>query len=125
MRNSNAIDLDTPYPLDKEQTRLFRANGYVKLKNVLSPATIEHYGRAITDEVKRLKKMTKPMSERNTYQKAFLQVMNIWKQSEIVKEFSFSRRLARIAAELMGVAGVRMYSDQALYKEPGGCLQLW
>ncbi len=125
MRNSTDVDLASPYTLTDEQIRHFRENGFVKLKNVLSPATIEQYGPAITDEVKRLNKMHKPMSERNTYQKAFLQVMNIWKQSEVVKEFSFSKRLARIAAELMGVAGVRMYHDQALYKEPGGGLTPW
>ena len=125
MRNSNETDLDSPYALTDEQIRLFRANGFVKLKNVLSPATFERYGQAITDEVKRLNKMTKPMNERNTYQKAFLQVMNIWKQSDVVKEFSFSKRLARIAAELTGVAGVRMYHDQALYKEPGGGFTPW
>jgi len=125
MPGSNAIDLDTPYPLSPEQIRHFRERGYVKLKNVLSPATISHYGQAITAEVKRLNKMHKPMSERTTYQRAFLQVMNIWRESEVVREFSFSKRLARIAAELMGITGVRMYHDQALYKEPGGGFTPW
>ena len=39
--------------------------------------------------------------------------------------FVWSRRLARIAAELMGVDGVRLYHDQALYKEPGGGITPW
>jgi len=108
MHSSNGIELNSRYPVTDEQIYHFREKGLVKLKQVLSPATIEHYGRSITDEVKRLNKMHKPMTERNTYQKAFLQVMNIWRQSDVVKEFSFSKRLARIAAELMGVAGVRM-----------------
>jgi ectoine hydroxylase-related dioxygenase (phytanoyl-CoA dioxygenase family) len=42
-----------------------------------------------------------------------------------VREFVFGQRLARIAAELMGVAGVRMYHDQALYKEPSGGFTPW
>jgi ectoine hydroxylase-related dioxygenase (phytanoyl-CoA dioxygenase family) len=125
MPGSNAIDLDTSHPLTPEQIRHFRERGYVKLKNVLSPATIAHYGEAITAEVKRLNKMHKPMSERTTYQRAFLQVMNIWRRSETVRAFSFSRKLARLAAELMGVSGVRMYHDQALYKEPGGGFTPW
>jgi ectoine hydroxylase-related dioxygenase (phytanoyl-CoA dioxygenase family) len=37
----------------------------------------------------------------------------------------FGRRLARIAAELMGVRGVRLYHDQALYKEAGGGHTPW
>jgi ectoine hydroxylase-related dioxygenase (phytanoyl-CoA dioxygenase family) len=65
------------------------------------------------------------MEERTTYQKAFLQVMNIWTKCDVVKEFVFSKRLARIAAELMGTAGVRMYHDQALYKEGKGGFTPW
>ncbi len=72
-----------------------------------------------------LNKMTKPMSERTTYQKAFLQIMNLWTKSEVAKEFCFSKRLGQIAAELMGVRGVRLYHDQALYKEPGGGFTPW
>lgn len=30
--------------------------------------------------------------------------MNLWTQSEPVKEFAFGRRLGRIASELMGVS---------------------
>jgi ectoine hydroxylase-related dioxygenase (phytanoyl-CoA dioxygenase family) len=122
---SNGIDLDSPYPLSAEQVRHFREKGFVKLKDVLSPATITRYGETITAEVLRLNRQTKPMAERNTYQRAFLQVMNLWRQSEVVREFAFSRRLGRIAAELMGVGGVRMYHDQALYKEPGGGFTPW
>src|SRR3954468_16523334 len=109
MRDSTAINLNSPYLLAPAQIQSFRDNGFVKLKNVLTPATIARYGPAITDAVKRLNKMQKPMSERNTYQKAFLQVMNIWQKDEVVREFTFSKRLARIAAELLGVRGVRMY----------------
>jgi ectoine hydroxylase-related dioxygenase (phytanoyl-CoA dioxygenase family) len=122
---TNAIDLGSHYPLDEEQIRHFRERGYVKLKDVLSPAAVADYGPAITDAVKRLNKMHKPMAERSTYQKAFLQVMNIWQKDEKVREFSFSKRLARIAAELLGVNGVCLYHDQALYKEPGGGFTPW
>ena len=33
--------------------------------------------------------------------------------------------LARVAAELLGVGGVRLYHDQALFKEPGGGPTPW
>jgi ectoine hydroxylase-related dioxygenase (phytanoyl-CoA dioxygenase family) len=52
-------------------------------------------------------------------------VCNLWPNNAIVREFSFSRRLARLAAELMACAGVRMYHDQALFKEPGGGHTPW
>jgi len=118
-------DLEAPYPLSDAQRAFFRENGYIKLKNVLAPQTLEFYGREITAQVERLNTQTLPLEKRDTYGKAFLQIMNIWTRSAVVKEFVFSRKLARLAAELMGVSGVRLYHDQALYKEPGGGPTPW
>ena len=119
------IDLDSPNAQNPDQLARFRQDGYIKLKDVLTPAKLAHYGPEITRQVHRLNELHKPMAQRTTYEKAFLQVMNIWTKSPEVKEFSFSRRLARLAAELMGVRGVRMYHDQALYKESGGGVTPW
>lgn len=118
-------DLRAHYPITQGHIAFLRENGFVKLKNVLAPQTVDFFGEVITEQVKRLNTLTVPMEQRTTYQKAFLQVMNIWTQSGTVKEFSFSRKLARIAADLMEVGGVRMYHDQALYKEPGGGITPW
>ena len=65
------------------------------------------------------------MDQRDTYGKAFIQVGNLWRKSDKARAFSFSRRLARIATELLGTRGVRMYHDQALYKEPAGGFTPW
>lgn len=118
-------ELHAPFALSREHIDSFRAQGFIKLKHVLSPALLAYYGEEITAQVFRLNTLTKPMAERTTYERAFLQVMNLWRHSALVKEFCFSKRLARIAAELMGVAGVRMYHDQALYKEAGGGITPW
>ncbi len=117
--------LHAPYMLTPQQIAQFRAQGFIKLKQVLAPEVLQRYGKEITAQVLRLNTLTKPMSERTTYERAFLQIMNLWRRSALVKEFCFSARLARIAAELMGVEGVRMYHDQALYKEAGGGITPW
>ncbi len=65
------------------------------------------------------------MDQRSTYDKAFLQLTNLWTRSTLVREFVFGKRLPRIAAELMGCRGVRLYHDQALFKEPGGGFTPW
>jgi ectoine hydroxylase-related dioxygenase (phytanoyl-CoA dioxygenase family) len=114
-----------PYELPEAAIDNYRRDGYVKLKDVLSADVLAYYGVRISDLVKQLSTEDKPLAERGTYGRAFLQVMNLWTKDETAREFAFSRRLARIAAELMGVAGVRMYHDQALYKEPGGGYTPW
>lgn len=119
------IDIDSEYRLAPEQIARFQRDGYIKLKHVLSPETLEHYRHEITAKVKELNREDKPLEQRSTYGKAFLQIMNLWRHSELVREFVFGQRLARIAAELLGTRGVRLYHDQALYKEAGGGYTPW
>jgi ectoine hydroxylase-related dioxygenase (phytanoyl-CoA dioxygenase family) len=118
-------ELDEPFALPVAAIAYFRAEGYVKLEQLFSPELLKFYGEAITQQVIRLNALTKPMAERSTYERAFLQVMNLWTKDEICRQFSFGKRLARVAAELMGVKGVRIYHDQALYKEAGGGFTPW
>ncbi|WP_419805530.1 phytanoyl-CoA dioxygenase family protein [Terriglobus sp.] len=118
-------ELDAPFTLTEAQVAFYAEHGYIKLKHVLSPALLEHYRRAIHDRVAELSRDALPMEQRDTYGKAFLQIMNLWTESPEVREFVFGKRLARIAAELMGATGVRVYHDQALYKEAGGGITPW
>ena len=118
-------ELEEIYDLSPDSIRFFREKGYVKLKQVLSPELLSYYQEVITEWVFKLNKLTKPMEERTTYEKAFLQVMNLWRENDVIKQFVFSKRLARIAAQLMQVDGVRLYHDQALYKEPSGGITPW
>jgi ectoine hydroxylase-related dioxygenase (phytanoyl-CoA dioxygenase family) len=77
----------------------------------------------LVDEGNRLKDI--PLAERSLYDQAFIQVCNLWTRDDRVREIAFSKRLARIAAELLGTRGVRMWHDQALYKEPSGSFTPW
>jgi len=114
------LDIDSRYSLTDEQITSFEENGFIKLAHVLSPEVIDHYGREITRLTIELNTQIKPIAERDTYDKAFLQVMNLWQSSIKVREFVLGKRLGRIATELLNVIGVRLYHDQSLYKEPGG-----
>lgn len=120
-----SLDLTTPYPLTADQIESFRTNGFIKLKNVLDAETLAYYGAEITRLVLALNTQTQPMHTRSTYAKAFLQIANLWLHSDIAKVFVLSQRLGRLAAELMQVSGVRLYHDQALYKEAGGGITPW
>ncbi|HEY3559968.1 MAG TPA: phytanoyl-CoA dioxygenase family protein [Kribbella sp.] len=118
-------ELEIVYNLSRSDVAHFADRGFVKLKNVLSPATIAAYEPEITGKVIELNTQHQPLDERDTYGKAFLQVSNLWQDSERVLEFVSSPRLAKIAAQLLGVQSVRLYHDQALYKESGGGVTPW
>lgn len=118
--------LSEPYALAEESIQNFRQEGFVKLSHVFDAEILDYYGEAITEiTLANNKHAGVPMEDRATYAKAFIQVGNLWCRSETVKTFSFSERLARIASELLGVSGVRMWHDQSLYKEQSGGFTPW
>jgi ectoine hydroxylase-related dioxygenase (phytanoyl-CoA dioxygenase family) len=125
MVNPSTLDLDSAYPITREHIEYFRQNGFIKLKDVLAEDVIKYYGEEITRLVIERNTNTQPLGQRDTYGKAFLQVMNLWEYSAIAAAFVMSKRLGRIAAELLEVTGVRLYHDQALYKEAGGGITPW
>lgn len=123
---TSSSEWDVPYAgLSPTATADFNRDGFVHLSGVLSAETIAHYEPTITSEVIRLNSQHLPLARRDTYGRAFLQVSNLWRENEKVRELVFSRRLAGIAARLLGVHAVRLYHDQALYKEPGGGITPW
>jgi hypothetical protein len=117
--------LDEEYTISPTQTEQYRRDGHILLRGVASPAEVASFLPVIRAAVERLSTETRPLEARDTYGKAFLQVMNLWVSDEAVRRFVFSRRFAKIAADLMGAGGVRIYHDQALYKEPGGGKTPW
>ena len=114
------VRLDDPYLLSEKQIKFFRKNNFIKLKNVFDKATINHYNEVISKAVESIETTKVPLEDRDTYGKAFLQLFNLWQHNKDVRDFVFSKRLAKIASDLMGVTGVRLYHDQALFKEAGG-----
>ncbi len=117
--------LQQHYTLTAGQIDFYRENAFIKLKQVLDEETLLFFNKAITKRVDMLNTETRPLVERTTYGKAFLQLFNLWREDETVKQLVFSKRLAGIATELMEVGGVRIYHDQALYKEAGGGITPW
>ncbi len=92
---------------------------------MLDAPTLAYSNEVISARVTALNTATQKLEERDTYGKAFLQLFNLWREDERIKALVFSRRIAKIAADLMQVEGVRLYHDQALYKEAGGGITPW
>ena len=123
--SSVIYELEKPYELTHEQIEFYQKYRYIKLKHVFDEVTISFFNEVIGKRVAIMSHEIKPLEERNTYGKAFLQLFNLWREDEVVKELIFSKRLAKIATDLMQTNGVRIYHDQALFKEGGGGITPW
>ena len=118
--------INEPYSLTSDDVQAFRENGYIHLVGVLPDDVLEYYEPIIS-------KITQEhdpaagvaLEDKDIYGKAFIQLGNLWQHDAQVTELVFCKRLARLASELMGTAGVRLYHDQSLYKEPSGGITPW
>lgn len=118
--------LQEPYPLTADQVVQFREQGFLKVSNVFDAATLQYFEPEITRLTFAHNDLDGiPMEERDTYSRAFIQVGNLWEKSEAARRLTFSQRLAGMATELLGSSGVRLWHDQALYKEPSGGFTPW
>jgi ectoine hydroxylase-related dioxygenase (phytanoyl-CoA dioxygenase family) len=118
-------DLAGDYAVSSDHVTAYQRDGHVCLRGMCSPEEVDAYRPVITTAVKNHNPETRPLEDRDAYGKAFLQTMNLWERDEGCKRFAFARRFAKVAAQLLGVDGVRIYHDQALYKEPGGGPTPW
>lgn len=118
-------ELRSDYDISPEDEAAFNRDGHIVLPGVASYDEVSVYGPLIEEATNRYKGEILPLEERDTYGKAFWQIVNLWQRDESVRRFTLARRFAKIAADLMGVDGVRIYHDQALFKEPNGGPTPW
>ena len=144
----HAAELNRLLPLSAAQIEAYGRDGYLRLKDVLSPALLDDYRAEIMREVRawtparfieqlRIDNGDKFAAQidaaftrkkdriTSTYSRAFTQRMNLWRLNPTIATLVKSKRLACLAAGLMQVEGVRLYHDQALFKEPHGGHTPW
>lgn len=118
-------ELAEPYLLSEEQVAFYQKNRFIKLKNVFGAGLLEFFSHQISQAVAQKSAGKPALNHRDTYGKAFLQIMNLWREDEDIRALVMSKRLAGIASALMQTQGVRIYHDQALFKEGGGGITPW
>jgi ectoine hydroxylase-related dioxygenase (phytanoyl-CoA dioxygenase family) len=111
--------------LTEDNIQEFRRNGHTLTPGLLTEAELEVYREIIDNAATRYNNEKRKIEDRDTYGKAFLQIMNLWRVDEGVKKFVMAKRFGKIAASLLGVENVRIYHDQALFKEAGGGPTPW
>ncbi|MCG8592144.1 MAG: phytanoyl-CoA dioxygenase family protein, partial [Proteobacteria bacterium] len=99
----------------------FDERGYVVIPDLIPLAELEAFGRAVDAAVAvRRRGDTRTLAEKSRYEQSFQQCINLWEDSPAVRPLVFHPAVAEAACALLGVAAVRLWHDQALYKEASG-----
>lgn len=99
----------------------FQRDGYVVVPNLLSDEELQRFGAAVDAAVtQRMSWDTRHLDEKTRYEQSFQQCINLWEDHRDVRPLSFHPRICETAARLLGVDCLRLWHDQALYKEAGG-----
>lgn len=107
--------------LTEEQVNRFQADGFLMVENFFSDEELDHYGKHVDSAVRhRTADDHRSLKERNLYEQTFVQCMRLWEDHPKVSPFTFNPKLCASAAALLDTDCVRLWHDQALYKEPGG-----
>jgi ectoine hydroxylase-related dioxygenase (phytanoyl-CoA dioxygenase family) len=107
--------------LDQALVDAFDRDGFVVVPDLFEEGELDRYGELVTAAVRdRTRDDTTPLEEKTRYQQSFVQCMNLWEDHPEVAPLTFHPRLGQAAAELLRVPAVRLWHDQALYKQPGG-----
>jgi len=104
-----------------ECTERFRRDGFVHVRGVLKTDELARYGAAVDEAVTaRKKEDTRTLEQKTPYEQSFMQCQYIWEDFPDVRPLTFHPRIGELAAALIGAKRVRLWHDQALYKEAGG-----
>jgi ectoine hydroxylase-related dioxygenase (phytanoyl-CoA dioxygenase family) len=107
--------------LTRDSIEAFARDGYVVVPDLVTTEELDRYGALVTDAVAmRTASDNVPLAEKSRYQQSFRQCMNLWEDFPDIRPLTFHPRLGQAAAELLGVDAVRLWHDQALYKQAGG-----
>ena len=115
--------LSEPYALAREQIEHYREHGFVKLEQVISGEALRYFREVIGYAVGHyFVDDDRTPADKRVYERSFLQAFNLAPIYPAIRPFAHAFRFADLARRLMGIGGVRLWFDQALYKQPGGRL---
>jgi len=117
------------YQITKEQAETYRENGYIVIEDFLDADELEHW-RVITEDAvhQRLVERNGRTNQDNPedyYSQVFVQCVRLADTHQGMADLMMDARLGEAAATLAGVDGVRIWHDQALFKQPYGNPTAW
>ncbi len=116
--------------ITSEQIEFYQQNGYLLVENFLDEEELAHWRKAVTEAIKQRNGRKFAFGDAKTgeddginkdsdyYGKVFDQMINLWQTNDAVTEIMLDQRIGKMAADLAGWKGTRIWHDQALIKRP-------
>ncbi|MDF3077717.1 MAG: phytanoyl-CoA dioxygenase family protein [Sphingobacteriaceae bacterium] len=116
--------------LSREQIAFYAENGYVVIEDFLSTDELETWREAVTEAVEQRNGLKMPgkdikiseddgiNKDADYFNNVFDQLLNLWQTNDKIKNIMLDERIGKMAAELSGADGIRIWHDQALIKKP-------
>lgn len=107
-----------------EEIAFYREHGFLVLREFLNGEEVAELKQGVLDAIatmgrRKIAGTGADLIEGDAYyDRVFTQRINLWRISDVVKSYMLHPELGRLAAELAGVDGLRVWHDQAFIKEP-------
>jgi phytanoyl-CoA hydroxylase len=116
------------HQLSAEQINNYQNDGFVIIEDFLSADELAFWREALDEAVAKRKGNKMPDrkevygkgddADKSYYDNVFDQLLNLWQDNEKMHKIMLDERLGKMAAQLAGVDGIRIWHDQALIKKP-------
>ena len=105
--------------LTYEEISDYRENGFVVIEDFLNPGELDEWRCTVDEAVLSRGENMLPRGEGNWPESPiFKQRMQLWMDNDRFKVLMHDERIGKMAADLEGVDGIRIWHDQALIKMP-------
>lgn len=107
--------------LSQAEIDRFQEDGFLLCKDFFPTEELDQFGVAVDAAVEfRTRDDERKLADKNRYEQTFVQCMRLWEDHPSVGSLTFHPDLCRAAADLLQADCIRLFNDQALYKEAGG-----
>ncbi|MDB5005508.1 MAG: Phytanoyl-CoA dioxygenase [Mucilaginibacter sp.] len=106
----------------------YRQDGFLVVEDFLSADELAFWREALNEAIAKRNGNKLPDrkevygkgddTDKSYYDNVFDQLINLWQDNEKMKQIMLDERLGKMAAQLSGSDGIRIWHDQALIKKP-------
>jgi len=107
--------------LTQAMVERFKIDGFLLVEDFFSHEELDRFGSEVDKAVRyRTVDDNRSHGDKNLYEQTFVQCMGLWEDNVPLRPLTFHQKLCATAADLLETDCVRLWQDQALYKEAGG-----